>query len=150
MVTVNNAAPVITEITGDTNISEGDIATFSATATDPGNDNLTYTWDFGDGTVESGNLNPTHTYKKNGSYTVMLTVTDNYGATTTETLTLQVNNVAPTITEITGDTVINEGDTANYTATVTDPGDDKFTYTWNFGDGTDSVTGENVSSTDGS
>ncbi|MGB6301566.1 MAG: PKD domain-containing protein, partial [Rivularia sp. (in: cyanobacteria)] len=145
IVTVNNAAPTITELTGNTNINEGDTATFSANATDPGNDNLTYTWDFGDGSNTQFGKNVNHKFVDNGTYGVTVTVEDTNGASTQQTLTVQVDNVAPIITEITGDTTINEGDTANYTATVTDPGDDKLTYIWNFGDGSDSVSGENVS-----
>ncbi|WP_416350892.1 PKD domain-containing protein [Rivularia sp. UHCC 0363] len=144
-VTVNNAAPTITELTGDTNINEGDTATFSANATDAGNDNLTYTWNFGDGAESQVGKIVNHKFVDNGTYTVTVTVEDTNGASTQQTLTVQVDNVAPTITEITGDTVINEGDTANYTATVTDPGDDKLTYSWNFGDGSTPKTGENVS-----
>ncbi|MEM9990797.1 MAG: PKD domain-containing protein, partial [Bacteroidota bacterium] len=39
-----------------------------------------YTWDFGDGTVVAGtNATPTHTYAADGSYTVKLTVTNQFG-----------------------------------------------------------------------
>ena len=54
-ITVNNIAPVITVITGDTTTTEGTAAKFTATATDPG-DNIDYIWNFGDGTILDGEM----------------------------------------------------------------------------------------------
>ena len=42
---------------------------------------LQYLWDFGDGAISS-EQNPTHTYAKNGKYTVRLTVTNSLGQDT--------------------------------------------------------------------
>ncbi|MER7281748.1 PKD domain-containing protein [Dactylosporangium sp. NPDC000244] len=43
-----------------------------------------YTWDFGDGIVETVyGPNSGHSYQRGGTYTVTLTITDNYGATST-------------------------------------------------------------------
>ncbi|WP_390847153.1 beta strand repeat-containing protein [Anabaena cylindrica] len=142
-VTVNNTDLIITNISADTNVNEGAVANFSATATDPGND-LTYTWNFGDGTNAVIGQNVNHIFAEDGSYIVTLTVSDTNGGTTSETLSVQVNNAAPIITNISGDSNINEGATANFTATATDPGNDTITYTWNFGDGTDAIIGENI------
>ncbi|MEL6639642.1 MAG: PKD domain-containing protein, partial [Bacteroidota bacterium] len=48
----------------------------------------TYSWDFGDGNG-STDVNPTHTYAMDGTYTVTLTATNNCGpVTTTETVTI--------------------------------------------------------------
>ena len=145
-VVVNNIAPVIDEIIGETNINEGHEVAYSAIATDPGDDTLTYSWDFGDGNMASGK-DVTHTFEDNGSYTIILTVKDDNNAFTTETLDVIVNNVAPTITEIIGDTEVNEGQEVTYSAIASDPGIDTLTYSWNFGDGSDSVEGENVTHT---
>ena len=146
-VTVNNAAPTITEITGDTNINEGDTANFSAIANDPGNDTLTYTWDFGDGSQPAIGENVNHQFTDNGTYNVTLNVEDADGGITTETLTVEVNNVAPVITEIVGGTDIKQGETASFSATVNDPGNDTLTYNWDFGDGSEVATGETVEHT---
>jgi PKD repeat protein len=43
--------------------------------------NLTYAWDFGDGST-SAEKSPKHTYDKEGSYTVKLTVQNSYGSNT--------------------------------------------------------------------
>lgn len=37
----------------------------------------TYNWDFGDGTIIEGEINPVHTYANEGSYTVSLTLIEN-------------------------------------------------------------------------
>ncbi len=42
------------------------------------NDELSYFWDFGDGSTISIDESPTYSYKKTGKYTVTLTVTDKY------------------------------------------------------------------------
>ncbi len=42
-------------------------------------DSLTYTWDFGDGTVDEG-IVATHVYNESGEYCVTLTVDDNSGS----------------------------------------------------------------------
>jgi len=61
--------------------------------TDPDGTIVSYSWDFGDGNM-SQLQNPTHTYNQEGSYTVMLTITDNDGLTNTTTLCLD-NVVIP-------------------------------------------------------
>ncbi len=145
-VVVNNVAPVIESLTGDTEVNEGDVANFSAIAIDSGNDELTYSWDFGDDSEAVTGRDVNHTFFDNGDYIVTLTVTDSDGASTSQTLDVAVSNIAPTITEASGDRIINEGDTASFTASATDPGNDTLTYTWNLADGTE-LTGSNVSHT---
>jgi PKD repeat protein len=66
--------------------------TFTATAIDPGPDDLTFTWDWGDGSpanvsfYPSGGANPftatdvqTHAYSMAGAYYLELTVSDDDG-----------------------------------------------------------------------
>ena len=126
-------------MTGDTEINEGETATFEAIATDSRNDTLTYTWDFGDGTsqltVESDSLPVSHEYQGNGDYTVTLTVVDEEGAGASSTLNVTINNIAPMIAEITGETNISEGTEVTYSASATDLGDDTLSYSWDFEDG---------------
>ena len=53
-----------------------------ATSTDPENDTLTYSWNFGDGTALGTGATPSHAYASaaGAPYTVTLTVNDGHGA----------------------------------------------------------------------
>ena len=143
-VTVNNVAPTITNLTGDTSVKEGDTVNFSATATDPGSDTITYIWDFGDGSETVKGAEASHVFRDNGIYNVTLTARDEDGGETAQTLEVTVENIAPTFTEINGKTTVNEGEVVDYSATATDPGDDELTYTWNFGGQESEVRGQEV------
>lgn len=50
-----------------------------------------YTWDFGDGSTESGET-VSHAFSEVGTYTVELTVTDNHGAVDTETTSISATD----------------------------------------------------------
>jgi len=63
---------------------------------DPDAQPLTYLWDFGDGKTSTG-ANPTHTYLSLGTFSVTLTVTDSSGASGTDSLTITVGNLPPTV-----------------------------------------------------
>ncbi len=66
---------------------------FSSTGTsDPDGSIVTYSWDFGDG-ASSAQSNPSHSYVTPGPYVATLTVTDNGGASTTQTVLVKA--VAP-------------------------------------------------------
>jgi chitodextrinase len=52
---------------------------------------LTYHWDFGDGTTDTG-ISPVHTYRSKGNYQVTLTVTDNDGARSYSILNLDLDD----------------------------------------------------------
>jgi len=53
-------------------------------------DDVTYSWDFGDGSIGSGKT-PSHTYSKADRYTVKLTVTDSDGLSSTDTTYVEVS-----------------------------------------------------------
>ncbi|MBD2377672.1 PKD domain-containing protein [Leptolyngbya sp. FACHB-238] len=96
-VTVANATPTIITLTGDTKITEGSVAQFNVTAIDPGNDSLTYSWNFGEGSEPVMGSNAAYRFKDNGIYTVTLTVRDKDGGLTTETRTIKVLNASPIV-----------------------------------------------------
>ena len=87
-VAVTNLPPVITSITVPTNaVHAQQTVSFSATATDPGGDSLTYVWSFGDGTQATTTSFPSvgHAYAQAGTYTFKLLVTDSDGGRATST-----------------------------------------------------------------
>ncbi len=100
---------------------------FSSDVSDAEGDRLRYAWDFdGDGTVDSREENPTHTYTEDGVYYAHLTVTDqrgrNRGKMGSDYVTVQVGNEVPVITFITpqdGDT-FSFGDVVAFEVEVTD------------------------------
>ncbi|GIW87710.1 MAG: hypothetical protein KatS3mg108_2034 [Isosphaeraceae bacterium] len=100
---------------------------------------LSYSWDFGDGTTQTGTATPTHTYADNGVYTVTLTVRDARGVRAIDTARVTVQNAAPVVT-LRGPNSGTSGESLAFTANATDPGPvDQaagFSYSWNFGDGT--------------
>ncbi len=68
----------------------------SAGSADPDGTIQSYAWDFGDGAT-SGEANPTHMYTVGGEYVATLTVTDNGGSQTTQTVRVDAHapNQAP-------------------------------------------------------
>ncbi len=117
---------------------------FFGDASDPDGDDLTYFWNFGDGS-NATTLNPRHRFEP-GTYTVRFTVTDEHGLSATATRQMQVAeppNGAPTAA-FSGQSV---GLTLTLNASATsDPDDDPLQYDWNFGDG-ETATGMVVSHT---
>ncbi|MET0979870.1 MAG: PQQ-dependent sugar dehydrogenase, partial [Candidatus Saccharimonadales bacterium] len=107
---------------------------FSATgSTDPDNDPLTYSWDFGDGTT-STEENPQKTFTANGVYDVVLTVSD--GAKTGQaTQKITVGSTPPTAQILTpiDKAPYNAGDTISFSGTGLDEQDSTLpdsAYTW--------------------
>jgi cytochrome c len=96
-------------------------------STDADGDRLLYEWDFNsDGTIDSRELNPTHTYTDNGVYTAMLRVTDtggpNAGKTGLAEVQVVVGNIAPAVQFVTpvDGQQFTFGDVIRYEVTVND------------------------------
>ena len=100
---------------------------------------VSYEWDFGDGTSDTG-VNPSYEYHTAGIYIVTLTVTDDDGATDSDTLTVNVREpeiVEPSnedpVADISFSGRFNFDGSGSY-----DPDGEIVSYEWDFGDGTSS------------
>lgn len=97
----------------------------------------------GDGV--QGSFDGNHTYADNGVYTVTVTINDNNGGTDTETFSVTVNNVAPTLA-ISGASSVNEGSSYTLNLSSSDPGTDTISqWTIDWGDGIEVVSGNPTS-----
>jgi PKD repeat protein len=152
-VTVHNVAPIIAPLAAYTTYENSPVIV-SGMVTDVGSDDLTITWDWGDGTnvtitlyynngvspdpFPSPEVNPmnitdsvSHIYGDDGIFIVTLTVEDDDGDVVSSATNVTVNNVAPTILPF-GPFTVDEGTQLNLSATATDPGSDDLTFTWEF------------------
>jgi PKD repeat protein len=103
---------------------------------DPDGNISKWFWVFGDNTNGTGKI-VSHIYTKTGTYTVILTVIDNVGATNTDTtkcMISQVNNRPPTKPFITGPITGTKNTIYTYTAVSTDADNNTLQYTFDWGD----------------
>ncbi|UCD26676.1 MAG: PKD domain-containing protein, partial [Candidatus Bathyarchaeota archaeon] len=125
----------------------GETTTFNASESyDPDGTIVAYYWDFGDDTNASGTV-VEHAYDDDGSYTVILTLIDDNGATATATATKHILNKPPVadFTESAGTVYTGEGITFDASSSHDSDGTIA-SYLWSFGDGTD-ATGKIVDHT---
>jgi PKD repeat protein len=129
-------------------VNTGQTVSFTATASDPDGDTLTYDWDYGDGSAHSTAQNPTHSYATAGTYSAKVTVSDGKGGTKDDTLSITVvqPNRNPTVTAGRTPTGgVTTGQSIAFTATASDPDGDTLTYDWDYGDGSAHSTAQNPS-----
>jgi gliding motility-associated-like protein len=69
--------------------------TVTNTSTDLINQNMTYSWDFGDGSPLETSANPTHVYQTAGTFTITLVATNEDGCTHTRVRTITVYDLPP-------------------------------------------------------
>ncbi len=87
---VTIVAPIDVEIRADKTSGEEDLdVSFTAAVTGGVDDQLDYHWNFGDGNTDS-NMYNMHTFTSDGTFTVTLTVEDNYGNVGSDTVTIIV------------------------------------------------------------
>jgi beta-lactamase superfamily II metal-dependent hydrolase/chitodextrinase len=97
---------------------------------------VSYAWNFGDGSTATGPVLD-HTFLDDGSYVVTLTVRDGNGFESVDAVTVEIANVAPTVSPLVpqqllvGVELVVNGFGAD--ASVIDEAE--LVYTWDFGDG---------------
>jgi hypothetical protein len=130
---VNNVAPSIA-ISGAASVNEGSAYSLTLGAvSDPGQDTVSsYVVHWGDGSSNtySSNGAKSHTYADgpdDHAVTVDLVDEDGTFLDRANTLSVHVNNVAPTV-NLAGPNSANEGETKTYTFTLSDPGADTFSF----------------------
>jgi hypothetical protein len=132
-VTVNNVPPSV-DLTGPEQVGEGASVEYTFTMSDPGADPLTVAAACGSGlpsamTTSAAGGTFSCTFSDGpAAEEVSVTVSDDDGGSAVTTVTTTVLNVAPTV-DLTGPVSVDEGSTAAYGFTVSDPGDDSWTVT---------------------
>lgn len=140
-----NSAPiasfVATPSTGSTPLV---VQVNASTSIDPDGDNLTFAWDFGDGSFGAG-TSAAHTYATPGQYVLKLTATDSQGQQSSAVQTIWVIE-ATDLPEASFSASPSSGGTpltvAFNAAASSDPNGSIKSYLWTYGDGS---TGSGVS-----
>ena len=121
----SNPVPQIIAINLPTKALAKKPTSFNATVSDIDEEDLTLSWDLGDGTTKTGDA-VTHTYQDSGEYTVTLTVTDSNGATANGTALLEVDDdFAPLLFSSAPVVEVLEGETYSYNVATVTPGPDQ-------------------------
>ncbi|WP_025742139.1 PKD domain-containing protein [Aquimarina pacifica] len=116
------------------------VAFDSSSSVIPDGSDVTYSWDFGDGTT-STLANPTHIFTEAASYAVTLTLSDGTNSSISSIVTITVEeeeiNLAP-LAILTSSSTSGEAPFAIDfdSSESSDPNGDALVYTWDFGDGT--------------
>lgn len=110
----------------------------ASTSSDPEGGVLTYSWDFGDSSAGAAGVAQNHTYMNVGTYTAIVTVTDDFGLSNQASAEVVVSapnkppTVAPAASTYNGAAPLN----VQFMANGSDHEGDTLSYLWDFGDGT--------------
>ncbi len=105
-------------------------------SSDPDNDNLFFSWNFGDGYPPMPGVSVVHTYTTPGVYTALLTITDGNGGSDVFPITIAVDESPPVgqISVSPENPLYRGGDTINFSGTGVDAEDgvlDPSAFRWN-------------------
>ena len=134
-VTVGNMPPEVDFYWTPSNPTTSDVVQFIDNSIDPDGTIESWEWDFGDGSTKSNLKNPTHQYAVPGTYNVTLTCTDDRGASTSCTRTIEISNSPPRACFTYSPQNPSTSDTIQFTDCSTDPDGEVVSWSWEFGDG---------------
>lgn len=120
---------------------------FDASRSDGDHRIVAYAWDFGDGTTETSSdaVFADHRYERPGDYAARLSVTDEDGMTSSESVAIIVENRPPLPSCLLSNDAPVVGEHVQFDASGSfDPDGNVIGFTWEFGDG-DSARGARVS-----
>lgn len=105
-------------------VQTGELVSFTSDSEDPEGASLDHAWDLdGDGRTDSTVVNPRYTYRREGNYQVTLSVTDDYGQSDTDSVTIQVSQSYSVELEISSAIRdLDPGDQWEFRATITNEG----------------------------
>lgn len=133
------ALPTATIVTSPSAPVVGQTVNFNASTSRPapGRTIRSYDWDFGDGSTGSG-ATVQHAYATAGTFTVVLTVTDDAGRFATATTSISVGTGLPTADFTFSPASPTVGAAVNFDGggSVASTGRTIVSYSWSFGDGT--------------
>lgn len=137
--------PAASFVANATQVVVGQSVAFVDTTTG-GNPPLAYSWTFGDNSPTTTTRNPVHQFVTNGTFTVILMVSDADGDTTgypmQVVVAIDLNPLATLATNLTG-TIARVGQVIQFSGGALG-GNAPFTFRWSFGDGTAAQTGQVV------
>jgi ABC-type oligopeptide transport system substrate-binding subunit/PKD repeat protein len=140
----SNTAPHSLGISASTSSPDiGDVVTFTGSATDDDDDDLRFSWSFGDLYSAKGQT-VTHQYTELGSYTVTMYVDDEHLGDQTrpvsKNMLLVVSSNAPPTIEVPDFPDVVQGVPYDFSVSASDDDSDPLTLTWVWGDGSETVT----------
>ncbi|WP_444996936.1 glycosyl hydrolase family 18 protein [Aliikangiella sp. IMCC44359] len=119
--------------------AQGLVVEFSDLSSDRDGDVTEWAWDFGDGNT-STSMNPTHTYTREGTYQVTLTVSDDKGASSKPITQSVIVAVEPNDLPVAAFATSVDKLTATFTDRSTDHDGTVTAWSWDFGDGSSATT----------
>ena len=131
---VENLAPTL-QVSYDDFGQEGQTLSFNSQASDVSEDTVSVTWSFPDGTQVEGNF-AQYQFTDDGEFLVVVIAEDEDGGQTSESILINIENVAPTFTTLERPTQAQEGENLDFVFEATDPGDDTIVFHIDFGDDT--------------